>query len=92
MAGLFTSLLHSGMAETSIQSLSAWVGATDVVKEGDFVWTDGTHLPLNADVWKPGNPDNWFEEDCLHIITAAAYRLNDVRCNYRIPYICQIDM
>ena len=64
MAGLFTSLLHSGMSETSIQSL--WVGATDVVKEGDFVWTDGTHLPLNADVWNPRSPDNWLEEDCLH--------------------------
>ena len=36
--------------------------------EGGRLWTGGTHLPLNADVWKPGSPDNWFEEDCLHII------------------------
>ena len=47
-----------------IQSL--WMGATDVVKEGDFVWTDGTHLLLNASVWRPGNPDNLYNEDCQH--------------------------
>ena len=73
-------------------ALNLWMGGTDEVKEGDFVWTDGTHLPLNADVWNPRSPDNWFEEDCLHIIIAEDYSLNDVQCNYRMPYICQIDM
>ena len=91
MAGLFTSLLlHLGIARTSTKRL--WMGATDVVKEGDFVWNDGTHLPLNASVWLPGNPSNSNNEDCLHIATGAGYRLNDIRCNYRMPFICQIDM
>ena len=68
------------------------MGGTDVVKEGDFVWADGTHLPLNASVWFPGNPDNSYNEDCLHIFSGAIYRLNDIHCNVLMPYICQTDM
>ena len=69
-------------------TLNLWLGGTDVVKEDDFVWTDGTHLLLNASrVWLPGNPDNLYNEDCQHIFTAAVYRLNDVRCDFLMPYI-----
>ena len=83
-------LLHLGIARTSYKRL--WMGATDVVKEGDFVWTDGTHLPLNASVWLPGNPSNSTNEDCLHIFSGAIYRVNDIPCTVPMPYICQIDM
>ena len=74
-------------------ALNLWMGGTDEVKEGDFVWTDGTHLLLNASVWLPGNPDNLYNEDCQHIFTAAVYRLTySVRCDFLMPYLCQIDM
>ena len=89
MAGLFTSLLlHAGINE--ILTPWVWMGGTDLVKMRDFVWTDGTHLPLNAAVWLPGEPNNDIEH-CLHIFTEV-YRLNDIICDFVMPYLCQIDM
>ena len=67
-----------------------WMGGTDLVKLRDFVWTDGTHLPLNAAVWLPHEPSNYLER-CLNLFTEF-YRLNDVLCNFAMPYLCQIDM
>ena len=69
-----------------------WMGGSDLVKEGDFVWTDGTHLPLNASVWSPGEPNNEENlEHCLNIYTTI-YKVNDIPCDSKLPYICQIDM
>ena len=69
-----------------------WMGGSDLVKEGDFVWTDGTHLLLNASVWIPGQPNNAGNlEHCLDIYTTI-YKVNDDRCDSKLPYICQIDM
>ena len=68
------------------------MGGSDLVKQGDFVWTDGTHLPLNASVWRPGEPNNQGNlEHCLDIYTTI-YKVNDDRCDFKLPYICQIDM
>ena len=68
------------------------MGGSDLVKQGDFIWTDGTHLPLNASVWRPGEPNNQGNlEHCLDIYTTI-YKVNDDRCDFKLPYICQIDM
>ena len=69
-----------------------WMGGSDLVKEGDFVWTDGTHLPLNASVWNPGEPNNVGNVEHCTIIVTTVYKLNDIPCDLKLPYICQIDM
>ena len=72
--------------------LQLWMGGTDLVKEGDFVWTDGTHLPLSAFLWSPGEPNNAGNIEHCTNINIPDYKLNDKRCDSKLPYICQIDM
>ena len=28
-----------------------WIGATDIIQGGTFVWTDGTEVPMGAPFW-----------------------------------------
>ena len=69
-----------------------WMGGDDLLAEGDFVWSDRTHLAFDNPVWKAGQPNNYGHiEHCLSIV-ARRFRLNDLKCSKRIPFICQIDM
>ena len=92
MAGLFTSLLlHAGF--TWGMDAMLWMGGDDLLEEGDFVWSDGSHLPINDPVWSSGEPNNGAngDEHCLTIYPIV-YKLNDAFCSYRIFYVCQIDI
>ena len=31
--------------------ISYWIGATDIVEEGTYVWTDGSEVPMGAPFW-----------------------------------------
>jgi hypothetical protein len=53
------SLLNSGLASRS----HFWIGATDQVSEGTFVWVDGT--PFSFTDWWGGEPNNSGNEDYL---------------------------
>lgn len=47
--------------------IRVWIGGTDAVTEGTFVWTDGTLLAAGYTNWRDGEPNNAngnFEEDC----------------------------
>ena len=89
--GLFLSLLlHEGVdwAQDSV----LWLGGSDLANEGDFVWSDGTHLASNDTAWKVGEPNNFAGvEHCL-TLNVDVYALNDQFCNSSLPLICQIDM
>ena len=92
MAGLFTSLLlHAGFSWTAYYIL--WMGGDDLLNEGDFVWSDGSHLPINDPVWSDGEPNNGAngDEHCLTIYPLV-YKLNDAYCPNEIYFVCQIDM
>ncbi|KAL9985710.1 hypothetical protein ACROYT_G008146 [Oculina patagonica] len=66
-----------------------WIGLNDRLKEGQFVWSDGT--PFNSSVynnWDRGQPDNSRDEDCveLHYIQNT---WNDLACIVIRYYICE---
>ena len=60
-----------------------WLGATDLAKEGTFVW-DLTRQPVGYSNWLPGQPDNYGgNENCMHIISGDPGKWNDAPCDYR---------
>ncbi|XP_023136670.3 macrophage mannose receptor 1 [Amphiprion ocellaris] len=68
----------------------AWVGLNDVNIENQFVWTDGT--PSDLLLWAPGQPDNYLNEDCVHLRGMTHHEpglLNDEQCSATKEYICK---
>ncbi|XP_059167880.1 rheacalcin-2-like [Physella acuta] len=64
-----------------------WLGATDRLREGEWLWTDGTKANL-ASMWRPGEPNHYKDvnEDCLDIFKWE--KLNDEACSNAFPFIC----
>ncbi|XP_062291189.1 macrophage mannose receptor 1 [Scomber scombrus] len=68
----------------------AWVGLNDINVENQFVYTDGT--PSDLLPWAPNQPDNWNNEDCVHIRGSthpSPGTLNDDFCTTAREYICK---
>lgn len=62
-------------------TLDVFVGGTDLVAEGTFVWADGSALTFTN--WNMGEPNNalgMFEEDCMVVIGMLAGVWDDRPC------------
>ncbi len=64
---------------------SWWLGLTDEVKEGVWVWEDGT--PANFTRWWFWEPNDWEGEDCAEFRPDGFWNDND--CGQRIRFICE---
>src|SRR5262249_28978064 len=75
-----------------------FIGASDEVTEGTFVWDDGT--PFSLTNWNAGEPNNgggMFEEDCVEVLGSRNGVWNDIPCapppvglgSY--PFVCERD-
>nr|AEQ16379.1 perlucin 5 [Haliotis diversicolor] len=69
-----------------------WVGATDLIKEGKFMWEGGS--PLNYTNWAPGEPNNESgsqknPEHCLMLAEFFRYEWNDRQCSSGHKFICE---
>lgn len=76
-----------------------WVGLTDQVQEGDWIWADGSSLRDYEDWFQ--DPNNLGgNQHCVHIIkgplSIGEYRFgdddfgwNDLECNFTLGYICE---
>uniref|UniRef100_A0A8C1F6R6 Uncharacterized protein n=1 Tax=Cyprinus carpio TaxID=7962 RepID=A0A8C1F6R6_CYPCA len=66
--------------------ISLWMGAHDSITEGGWTWMDGS--PFRYINWASGNPDDYYNEDCLSIlINSGAW--NDDDCDNKRGYICK---
>jgi hypothetical protein len=63
---------------------SFWLGGSDGMTEGQWLWSDGT--PWSYDHWGSGQPDNWFNEDCLE---RKDGRWNDTGCEDKLSSVCE---
>lgn len=72
-------------------TLSYWVGATDISTEGTFTWNDGTPLPTSSELWsqlEPNDANN--NEDCVEMYINMQYlSLNDNNCLASRRDICE---
>ncbi|XP_066469002.1 C-type lectin domain family 4 member M-like [Tiliqua scincoides] len=65
----------------------AWIGLSDTVTEGKWVWVDGT--PLSLSFWRRGEPNDSGEggEDCATLQFNGQW--NDVSCSTSDFWICE---
>jgi len=76
-----------------------WIGLTDQMQEGEWIWTDGS--PLGAYVNWDEDPNNLGgNQHCVHILrgpfSIGEYRFyddklgwNDLECDFTLGYICE---
>lgn len=80
----------------SLRTIDAFLGATDQVTEGTYLWFDGT--PLTYTHWRANEPNNGngaYQEDCMILTNTTAIGWDDRPCappplnSGSYGYICQ---
>ncbi|KAL6479844.1 hypothetical protein MHYP_G00108770 [Metynnis hypsauchen] len=67
----------------------AWLGASDCVTEGTWLWSDGSKM--NFKDWGPTQPSNYLgKENCLEINYGDTHQWNDDACDVRKPFVCEV--
>ncbi|XP_067340231.1 hepatic lectin-like [Channa argus] len=75
-----------------------WIGLTDSVEEGKWVWVDGSPLSTSSTFWRQGEPTNWTGENsdgehCAmmgergEVLDLKSW--HDKACNMKIRRICE---
>ena len=93
------SVSESAVITSLIGLTDAFLGASDELTEGTFVWDDG--MPVQLTNWDAGEPNNavgQFEEDCIVMIGSRNGVWNDVPCAPTpisnlgtYPFVCERD-
>ncbi|KAM3595691.1 uncharacterized protein V6R79_001211 [Siganus canaliculatus] len=66
---------------------SAWIGLSDIHKEGRWMWSDGR--PVVFTFWATGEPNSYKgNEDCAHIDYGKGLKWNDNSCYAGFPSVC----
>ncbi|XP_052762406.1 asialoglycoprotein receptor 1-like [Mya arenaria] len=66
-----------------------WMGLTDEVAEGHYVWTDD-NTPAQYTGWHPGQPDGG-GEDCVVFSTSWDFQWGDYGCTHTEGFICETE-
>lgn len=86
---IVTSAAANATVQSLIPGLDTWLGATDAVTEGTFLWPDGT--PLSFTNFRAGEPNNGGgsgQEDCLVIEGGKNGSWDDRPCGQTFAYVC----
>lgn len=72
---------------------SRWIGASDLVTEGDFRWvtsesTTGYPPPTGAP-WQVNQPDNLNGQHCVRMVMDGS--IDDATCSDPYAYLCECD-
>ncbi|XP_066301471.1 perlucin-like protein isoform X1 [Branchiostoma lanceolatum] len=79
---LVNEIRKRGNAET-------WMGMSDQVEEGVWVWEDGSALTGWTN-WLPGNPSST-GEDCAEWKVVYGFKWNDDECYHTQYFVCEIN-
>jgi hypothetical protein len=80
-----------------ITGFEAWIGATDIVDEGAWVWVDedtpffevGAATNTDYAPWADGEPNDYDDSDCLRILTTGEWA--DWPCDSLLGHICRLN-
>ncbi|CAL4093342.1 unnamed protein product, partial [Meganyctiphanes norvegica] len=83
-----------GLSPTRLNALNHCSGEQSLAANGQLIssqggewkWLNGQPFPPDFP-WSSGNPNNWEDQDCLHVNYNGGY--DDVGCDYSIRYICE---
>lgn len=64
-----------------------WIGPTDVVDEGQYVYPSSGLRPLYSN-WDNGQPAGNTTENCVALPTTGQ-KWHDYPCSYNMSYICK---
>ncbi|XP_066274544.1 perlucin-like [Branchiostoma lanceolatum] len=72
-----------------VGDLHYWIGLSDMLREGTFVWSDG--IPLEGTTfWAIGQPNNiGAGQHCVYMYPSYDYEWVDGECSDQHYYICQ---
>jgi len=68
-------------------ALPPWIGLSDAVSEGTFVWDNGE--PVSYTNWTVGEPNNSGNEDCVQLYLTGTW--NDVSCAGSYPAVIEVN-
>lgn len=89
---------ESALITSLVGTNQAFLGGSDELTEGAFVWDDGTPVQLTR--WNTGEPNNGlgqFEEDCIVLLGALGGVWDDRPCapppidTGAYPFVCERD-
>ncbi|VDI74609.1 Hypothetical predicted protein [Mytilus galloprovincialis] len=86
-------LIKNGIGKRDIDDRDFWLGGTDEVIEGVWVWAP-TGKDLTYTNWFPGDPDNWKTgENCLELswYHGTHGTWNDQECSFESHFICETE-
>ncbi|XP_046565167.1 perlucin-like [Haliotis rubra] len=75
--------------KSSINTLDVWIGGSDLVVEGRFMWSRSGD-PITYSNWVPGEPSSAGYEDCLALFTSKNFMWNDAPCETNQMFLCEI--
>ncbi|XP_030267216.1 ladderlectin-like isoform X2 [Sparus aurata] len=65
----------------------AWLGANDAVKDGAWLWSDGSKF--YDGFWAEFEPNNYMSKERCVVMNLSAFLLwGDVSCDLRRPFVC----
>ncbi|XP_061896727.1 galactose-specific lectin nattectin-like isoform X2 [Entelurus aequoreus] len=91
--------IHSTMENNLVRQLifkstgengPTWIGFTDAVVEGSFIWTDGSIVDFTN--WANNRPSSNGDRNCAIINFRGEDTWNDIRCIRRRPFVCARDV
>ncbi|XP_041654457.1 galactose-specific lectin nattectin-like [Cheilinus undulatus] len=67
--------------------MNIWLGGYDAVKEGVWLWSDGSHFDFKF--WSKGQPSNYRGmEHCMEMNFLERVNTNDNTCNGKKSFFC----
>nr|XP_039253116.1 collectin-11-like [Styela clava] len=67
---------------------SIWIGLDDLEKQYNWKWSDGVSSTSYNTPWGRGEPNDR-NERCACMYQPLQYQIADLRCNYKLYYLCE---
>lgn len=73
--------------------LGLWLGATDLAEEGSWVWESNNKRVNDVfNNFRGMQPSGGPAENCLEIIQRYGWAWNDLQCDRKVGYLCEIQI